>query len=302
MSQTQTSLQNLNAIDLFEQGDSLIRRTIETTQRQMDVLSAELERIEEMFHLESSGQPSMEEQLLIGTVKQSMDTLQPVVPTITTTFRASVPRNVYVERLSNLCFVVIHSGTFDEVDRRQYELSHTLVIKESRREKYADLIAQMENERAQIRRHIATIAKSKYATEEAVQRGKTMLIRAEELSFSLNKLLESLFADLSSLNHQMRTMLGDAMFTCCVYVLTNRFNLQTKTLFLRDYVIREIRKNHIPLSRHPDPLTFIVNSSFDHTYSIKSDSFANPMAERHRMSTLRLIPELEREHEVDTIR
>ncbi|KAH7814950.1 uncharacterized protein MONOS_16456 [Monocercomonoides exilis] len=263
-------------------GDSLIRRTIETTQRQMDALSAELERIEEMLHLESPGQPSMEEQLLIGAVKQSMDTIQPVIPTITTTFRASVSLNVYVERLSNLCilgehaagylsvlsrtpraainrvrllfrwlknlyFLVIQSGTFDEVDRRQYQLSYTLVIKESRREKCPDLIAQMENERAQIRRHIATITKSKYATEETVQRGKTLLIRTEELSYSLNKLLESLFAGLSSLNHQMRTVLGDVMFTCCV------------------------------------------------------DSFANPMAERHRMSTMRPIPELEREYEVDAI-
>ncbi|KAH7824879.1 uncharacterized protein MONOS_7075 [Monocercomonoides exilis] len=154
----------------------------------------------------------------------------------------------------------------------------------------------MENERAQIRRHITIIAKSRCATEEVVQREKTILIRAEELFFSLNKLLESLFAGLSSLNHQMRTVPGDAMFTCCVYVLTNRFNLQIKTLFLRDYVIREIRKNHIPLSRQPDPLTFIVTSSFDYTCYIKSNLFANPMAERHRMSTLRLIPVLEREH------
>ncbi|KAH7821252.1 uncharacterized protein MONOS_15702 [Monocercomonoides exilis] len=196
--------------------------------------------------------------------------------------------------LKNQYFMVIHSATFDKVDRRKDELSYTLVIKESLRENCPDLIAQMENEGAQIRRHIATIAKSKCATEEAVQREKTILIRAEELSYSLNKLLESLFAGLSSLNHQMRTVLGDAMFTCCVYVLTNLFNLQIKMLFLRDYVIREIRKNRIPLSNHPDPLTFIVTSSFDHTCSIKSDSSANPMAISHRMPSLRLIPELER--------
>ncbi|KAH7824880.1 uncharacterized protein MONOS_7076 [Monocercomonoides exilis] len=95
VSQTQTSLQNQNAINLLEQRDSLIKRTIETTQRQMDELSAELERIEEMLHFESLGQPSMEVQLLIGAVKQSMDTIQPVTPTITTTFRASVPRGCY---------------------------------------------------------------------------------------------------------------------------------------------------------------------------------------------------------------
>ncbi|KAH7821253.1 uncharacterized protein MONOS_15703 [Monocercomonoides exilis] len=107
MSQTQTSLQNQNAIDLLEQKDSLIRRTVETTQRQMDVLSAEPERIEEMSHLDLPGKPAMEEQLLIGTVKQSINTLQPVIPTITTTFRASVPRNVYVKWLSNLCILLV---------------------------------------------------------------------------------------------------------------------------------------------------------------------------------------------------
>ncbi|KAH7823913.1 uncharacterized protein MONOS_8071 [Monocercomonoides exilis] len=163
----------------------------------------------------------------------------------------------------SLCNAVILSSTFNETQRMQFNYNYKLIRLGIRKENLKKITSKLDEEKRQTQQHLNSMHHNPYSLEYSLQRGNNLRNRLMEFVYSLNQLIANLRVDLSIAHSSINTLFGDAVICFSSFVLMNRFNSEMKRTLMMDFVIPEIKKNHITLSEHPDPLLFIIRSSFE---------------------------------------